>query len=192
MSSQETRARILTSAYKLFYKEGFARVSVDSIADAAEVTKRTLYYHFKSKDALVADVLSYQHEFALSRIQEWGGTRALTPRAFVAGIFRRLSEWVAKPRWLGSGYTRLTMELADLPGHPARAVASSHKKSVEDWMTSRLKELGQKRSATKAKQIVILLEGAVTLTLIHGGTEYVASAAKAADELMKSDPTQGR
>lgn len=185
MSAKDTRDRILTSAYGLVYKEGFARVSVDAIADAAGVTKRTLYYHFKSKDALIADVLSHQHKLALARIQEWGGTSARTPGTFVAGIFKRLDDWVTKPRWLGSGYTRLTMELADLPGHPARAVASFHKRSVEDWMAGRLKELGAEKPIVTARQIVILLEGAVTLTLIHGGTQYITSAARAANQLVK-------
>jgi hypothetical protein len=35
-----------------------------------------------------------------------------------------LSGWASStPRWSGSGFTRLVVELADLPGHPARAIA---------------------------------------------------------------------
>jgi AcrR family transcriptional regulator len=36
----------------------FAAVSVDAVAAKAGVTKRTLYYHFKSKDDLVAAYLA--------------------------------------------------------------------------------------------------------------------------------------
>ena len=45
---------ILTCAYRLFHRLGFNRVSMDEIATAAGVTKRTLYFHFRSKDDLMA------------------------------------------------------------------------------------------------------------------------------------------
>ena len=51
-SSTDTRERILQAAYELFYAKGFARVGVDAVAEKAGLTKRTLYYHFKSKDDL--------------------------------------------------------------------------------------------------------------------------------------------
>src|SRR5215510_4643986 len=47
-SAAATRARILETAYELFYRQGFARVGVDRIAASAGITKRTLYAHFES------------------------------------------------------------------------------------------------------------------------------------------------
>jgi AcrR family transcriptional regulator len=54
-SRDKTRLRILHAAYGLFRQRGFTRVNVDEIAVAADVAKRTLYSHFESKDALLAD-----------------------------------------------------------------------------------------------------------------------------------------
>src|SRR5678816_3428725 len=56
--SEPTRARIVQAASALFYNEGIRRVSVDEVAAKAGLTKRTLYYHFKSKDDLVAAYLA--------------------------------------------------------------------------------------------------------------------------------------
>ena len=56
-SSAATRQRILDAAYAQFRRKGFTRVSMDDIAAAAALTKRTLYYHFRSKDTLLAEVL---------------------------------------------------------------------------------------------------------------------------------------
>ena len=53
-TAERTRARILDAAYGLFYRKGFGRVGVDEIAALAKVTKRTLYYHFTSKDEMLA------------------------------------------------------------------------------------------------------------------------------------------
>ena len=46
-SRQPTRRRILDAAYELFRARGYVRVSVDEIAAASDITKRTLYSHFE-------------------------------------------------------------------------------------------------------------------------------------------------
>ena len=56
-NAAQTRDRILDAANRLFYGEGIRSVSVDAVAEKAGVTKRTLYYHFKSKDELIAAYL---------------------------------------------------------------------------------------------------------------------------------------
>ena len=138
-STSSTRNQILSAAYELLYKEGFVRVSMDAIAEAAGVTKRTVYYHFESKDALAAAVLDHHHSFALARIQGWSKGSAETPADYLAALFAQLESWASEPKWLGSGFTRLTMELADLHGHPVRHAAHQHKAAVEDWLASELK-----------------------------------------------------
>ena len=44
--SAETRQQIIDAAYTLFYQSGFMRAGVDAIANAAGITKRTLYHAF--------------------------------------------------------------------------------------------------------------------------------------------------
>src|SRR5688572_20128592 len=51
------RERILIAASDLFYRQGIRAVGVDAIAEAAGTNKMTLYRHFESKDALVAEYL---------------------------------------------------------------------------------------------------------------------------------------
>jgi AcrR family transcriptional regulator len=178
--STGTRERILKAAYERFYREGFARVSVDAIAEAAGVTKKTLYYHFDSKDALVGAVLEHQHEHALKLIHGWADTSTRDPARFVTGLFDELGRWASKPRWLGSGYTRITMELADLPGHPARVAARRHKRIVEAWLAERFAELKVAKPAEAARRIMLLIEGTMALILIHGDPGYAKSAGAAA------------
>ena len=49
---QETRERILAEALRLFGERGYARVSVEEIAEAAGVTKGAVYHWFTDKDDL--------------------------------------------------------------------------------------------------------------------------------------------
>lgn len=133
-----TRKRILEAAYRLFRRQGFGRVSMDEIASVAKLTKRTLYHHFRSKDHLLADVLEAQHELALQAFRTFGDKLSGSPEAIVEGMFQELAVWADRPRWAGSGFTRLVIELADLPGHPARVIARRHKAQLESCLAELL------------------------------------------------------
>ena len=130
-SGERTRQRILDAAYRLFRRKGYTRVSMDEIAATTTVTKRTLYYHFESKDALLACMLEAQHELALAAFKTFGDRLSGSPEAIIDALFQDLAAWSDRPRWAGSGFTRLVVELADLPGHPARAIARRHKAMLE-------------------------------------------------------------
>jgi AcrR family transcriptional regulator len=185
MNKQPTDAkrRIIQAAYELFYRSGFARASVDLIAEKAGFTKRTLYYHFKSKDHLLAEVIQFHHILAMERIRGWGDRLGGELDAFFDSLFSQLADWAAKPRWAGPGFTRIVMELADLPGHPARAIASRHKRTIETWLADEFAAKGVAAPNQLARQVVLLLEGATALMLIHGDRSYARAAAEAAKAL---------
>ena len=185
-----TRQRIIDAAYGLFYRGGFARTGVDDIAAAAGVTKRTLYYHFASKDALVAAVLEIQDELALAQIQGWAQHVTGNPSEAVDNLFNEFAAWARKPRWRGSGFTRAAMEFAHLPGHPARVAARRHKARIEGWLADRL-AIGD-RSPQLARQIILLLEGCHSLILIHGDPSYADAAAEAARLLVQHAGTNSK
>jgi len=183
-SADATRRRILESAYELFYRKGFVRVGVDAVAAAAGVTKHTLYYHYRSKDALLAAVLEFHHELALARIGRWSERLSGRPGPMLDALFADLAHWAARPRWAGAGFTRLVMELADLPGHPARAIARRHKAAIERWLAGELAGRGVRGPADRAREVMLLLEGCLSLILIHGDRGYARQAASAAKRLV--------
>ena len=55
--SEETRARILESAIKLFSTNGYNKASVDNICADAGVSKGAFYHHFESKQDLFLALL---------------------------------------------------------------------------------------------------------------------------------------
>jgi len=50
---EETRQRLVDAAFSLFEEHGFDNVTVDQIATAAGVSRRTFFRHFKSKEKVV-------------------------------------------------------------------------------------------------------------------------------------------
>ncbi len=182
-----TRERILQAANELFYARGFYRVSVDSIAEAAGVTKRTVYYHFNSKDDIIAQVLSVQHIHLMQQVERWSYHSSENAQELVDTLFSKLIAWADCKDWLGSGFTRVTMELADMPGHPARLSASQHKKAVEAWLAAELNLRAVANPEELARQIVLLIEGAMALALIHRDPGYLRSTAGAAKSLVEAN-----
>jgi AcrR family transcriptional regulator len=186
MRQSNTRQSILEAAYNLFYRRGFSRVSVDEIADLAKVTKRTLYYHFKSKDELLASMLDFQRELAIAHIRKHEKRYSRDADDVIGILFSELARWSKRRGWAGTGFTRLVMELADLPGHPARAIALRHKAEVENWYAELLSRANVFSPSERARELALLLEGATALILISGDRSYADTAARAAKRLARN------
>jgi TetR/AcrR family transcriptional regulator of autoinduction and epiphytic fitness len=63
------RDAIVQAAIVEFRANGFEATSVDKVAARAEVSKRTLYNHFPSKDELFAAILQFLWETSASELQ---------------------------------------------------------------------------------------------------------------------------
>src|SRR5689334_19742626 len=93
-----TRQQIVAAADELFYAEGLRSVGVDAIAARAGVTKKTLYYHFRSKDELIAAYLEARDRPTRERFRrkagETGGVAERVDRMFVhLGALLRQRGW---------------------------------------------------------------------------------------------------
>lgn len=192
-SAAKTREGILRAAGTLFYREGIRAVSVDAVAERAGVTKRTLYYHFRSKDDLIAAYLDSRDEPNLAAFRRWYADTSGGVAEKVEGVFCELSRAVRHPKWKGCGFLRTTVELIALPGHPALAVARRHKNGVEDWLGAELQAICPPEQAQSlARQVVLLMDGAFSLVMLHRDPAYMDQAGKAAVTLIGAAQSQGK
>ena len=68
MSRDARRAQVLAVAQELFAREGYHHVSMDDIADRAEVSKPVLYRHFPSKLDLYLAVVDHRGEALVAAV----------------------------------------------------------------------------------------------------------------------------
>jgi AcrR family transcriptional regulator len=191
-NSVPTRERITAAASKLFYGEGIGRVSMDAVAQKAGVTKRTLYYHFRSKDDLVTAYLYGRDQPNLSLFRRWLDETEGGLADKVRGIFIHLAGSARHPKWRGCGFLRTTAELAHMPGHPAIKVGAAHKKRFESWIRGMIEGEGVRDGLTLARQIMLLLDGSFAVTLLHRDPSYMETAGDAAFTLLRAALLQQR
>jgi AcrR family transcriptional regulator len=191
--TETSRQRIIDAAYECFWRSGYTRTSLDTIAERAGLTKRTLYGYFRSKDDLLAAVMAYHNALAMLRLQRIGDRMPRDRDGMIASFFSQLAGWAhSTPRWTGSGFTRLVVELADLPGHPARALARDVKATTERFLADKLAKARVADPVARGCEIMLLMEGAMALTLIHGHRRYIDAAANAALRLAANPRTRQR
>ena len=183
-SSEATRERILTAAAKLFYSEGIRSVSVDAVAAKAGITKRTLYYHFKSKDDVVGAYLEARDQPNLALFKRWFSETKGGTANKVQGIFRNLARSARHPKWKGCGFLRASAELANMPGHPAMKIGAEHKKKVEDWFRTTFEADGIGSASMLARQVMLLMDGSFAVVLLHRDPSYMETAGEAAVSLI--------
>ncbi|MDD2599345.1 MAG: TetR/AcrR family transcriptional regulator [Kiritimatiellae bacterium] len=60
-SGSKMPAKLAKCAFELFADNGFAKVNLDQIAERAGVTKGSLYWHYKNKQALILAACEYYY-----------------------------------------------------------------------------------------------------------------------------------
>ncbi|MBQ0040896.1 MAG: TetR/AcrR family transcriptional regulator [Clostridiales bacterium] len=66
-TSKSTRSRIVSTAWKLFYRDGYDNTTIDDIIEDAHVSKGSFYHYFASKESLI-DGISYLFDEAYEEI----------------------------------------------------------------------------------------------------------------------------
>lgn len=115
LAAMETRPRVLTAAKLLFWRYGYASVSVDDICAVAKVQKGSFYHFFESKgDLLVAAMEDdWQRKGEdLDRVFSPQLTPLEQLRGFVAKMLRDQAQLRARcGRVVGAGYATIGSEM---------------------------------------------------------------------------------
>src|SRR5438094_9977507 len=167
--------RILAAADKLFYAQGIRAVGVDTVAAEAGVSKRTLYNHYPSKDDLIAAYLT-------ARFRHLAPSDA-PAREQILGNFDRLERMFADGSFRGCPYVNAVAELSD-PKHAAAGIALQFKEQRRLWFRALLERMAVKQADVLATQLQLLVEGALSATLVRGDPAVARSARAAAEVLL--------
>lgn len=154
--------RVLDAASVLFYENGIHAVGVDTIAEAAGVTKKTLYDRFGSKEALVLSYL--QHRDARWR----ESVAAHLARHREPGIDRVLAIFDAAIAWSDDNSPKGCSAVnarAEIPDHATSGLVLPEVTRQKRWLLEQFAELiaeaGLSDADDRARELMLLYEGAI-------------------------------
>ena len=171
------KERILQTADKLFYLQGIRAIGVDTIAAEIGISKRTLYNHFPSKDALIAAYL--ERRFVAQRPSD------KPPVEQILGTFDSLERRFAAKDFRGCPFVNAVAELGPAD-RAVKKIAVAFKESRRVWFRDRLNELGVADADALATQMVLLVDGSIAQDLVRDDPAMARAAKEAAKVLLRN------
>jgi AcrR family transcriptional regulator len=169
--------RILETADRLFYLQGIRAVGVDTIAAEIGISKRTLYNHFPSKDALIAAYLA--RRFVAPRPSD------KSPVEQILGTFDSLERRFASKDFRGCPFVNAVAELGS-EDQSVRKIAIAFKESRRIWFRDLLVQLGTSDAEGLATQLTLLVDGSIAQDLVRNDPAMARAAREAARVLLRN------
>lgn len=173
MPASDTRAAIIEAADRLFYETGFASTSFADIAAAVNLSRGNFYYHFKSKDEILAAVIALRLERTRKLLAQWedeGDDAEARILSFVGMLIANR----AKIMRFGCPVGTLCNELAKLD-HAAGADAARLFTLFRDWLARQFRALGhgEDEAARLAMHLLARSQGVATLASSIGDEAFI-------------------
>jgi AcrR family transcriptional regulator len=177
MAARPIKERILETADRLFYGQGIRAMGVDTLAAEIGISKRTLYNHFPSKDALIVAYL--QRRLRLLP------TSTRPPAQQILEDFDRLERTFAGDGFRGCPFVNAVAELKD-PRHAANEIALTSKEMRRQWFHELLKRASVADPDGLSLQLMLLLDGAIAAALVRRDPTVARAAREAARVLLRA------
>ncbi len=177
MKSNLKREQIITVALTLFYKDGFNATGVEKIREAANVSKKTLYNHFKSKDELILAVLRRRDEEFRNNFMRAVERYGTTPTERLEAVFDAADEWFNGKQFYGCMFINASAEFTSAD-NPCHIVSAEHKNLMHQYIKKLAEAAGAKNPSELSEQLNLLIEGATVQAHVCGDKQAAQKAKK--------------
>ncbi|WP_420908019.1 TetR/AcrR family transcriptional regulator [Pseudomonas capsici] len=179
----DTREKIITTAEQLIYQNGIHATGMDLLVKTSGVARKSIYRYFATKDEVAAAALNARD----IRWMQWFRTecdKADTPQDRILNIFAVLKGWFESDGFRGCAFINTAGEVGD-PDDPIRHIARLHKQKLLDYTLELTEQLNAEQPSVLARQLLILIEGAITMARVMGDYSAVDDAREVARLLIK-------
>jgi AcrR family transcriptional regulator len=186
-SKDVTRQRLIEAASLLAAEENVSQLSIERIAERAGVSRRTFFLHFPSKDDLLNAMMDNMLPTYLHRYRTWAdscGPAADTEKRLLC-IFEAITSGATDRQWRGCNFTRITFELSNLPGHPVHGIVARAQQDLENWLRNELASNGYVDPEGVARQLLVMINGLLTVQLITRSASYGESVTQQVRDLLR-------
>jgi AcrR family transcriptional regulator len=183
------RERIIESALRLFYQQGFRATGINQIIAESNVAKATFYHHFSSKEKLCVIYLQTRHTIWMNWLKE-SVDRQTSALSRLLGVFDFIRDWMSNCDFRGCAFLNIASEVPVLDSDIRNEVVL-HKNSLKGYISRLLAEVEDSSNLhldTDRQQIVdmlyVLVEGAIVASQNYGQVWPIDAARQAATLLL--------
>lgn len=184
------RERIIDTALRLFYEQGYLATGINQIISESQVAKATFYNHFSSKENLCVAYLQARHIIWMEWLKSSVESHTSNEER-LCGVFDFLSEWMVRCNYRGCAFLNIASEVPPL-NNRVRAEVVRHKDSLKLYLRQLISLLKDSRKRFKhinveadADMVYVLIEGAIVASQNYGEVWPIEAAQKAACNLLK-------
>lgn len=127
-----TRQRILDTAIRLFFEQGYLATGINQIIEKAEVCKASFYSHFPSKEDLCLEYIRTSHTHWMALLEKEINAQKNAYDRLLA-IFTFLENWMSSCSYRGCGLMNISSETPELKGRIRQLIGQRNdilKKSI--------------------------------------------------------------
>lgn len=165
-STSITRDKILATAEQLIYQNGIQATGMDLLVKTSGVARKSIYRYFATKDEVAAAALNARDV----RWMNWfraESDQAPDARARILNMFTVLKRWFESEGFRGCAFINTAGEVGD-PQDPIRLIAKLHKQKLLAYTLELCEQLDIADPDPLANQLLILMEGAITVARVMG------------------------
>ncbi|MER7441874.1 TetR/AcrR family transcriptional regulator [Micromonospora avicenniae] len=177
-----TEERILTTAAKLFYTHGLRGVGIDQVIAESGVAKSTLYVHFRTKEELIAAYLRRTDDSWMAQLQAAAKRAGDRPADQLVGLFDALLDAFDRHGFFGCPFVSAAVETS--LDSEARAITVGHTERRQRWLLEVTTQAGAADPDALARQIGLLIDGALAAGRLSQDRAVVNEAKSAARSLV--------
>lgn len=179
--ASDTRQRLIDTAARRFYRDGFRNVGLDQILSDVAISKTAFYKHFDCKEDLMLAVLEQQNrwlqETFRQMMRQCGGQ---TPRGQLRSLMDVVATIIESDDYHGCIFVNVSMEFP-LPHEPAHVAAARSKSGIEEIVSAVAAEAGAADPLALAQELCLVMEGAYVTRHVSANRETIAIARRLAD-----------
>lgn len=175
----DVKSRIIDTASRLFYEQGYNSTGINQVIKEAEVAKASLYQYFPSKEDLLIEYLTVNSKVTNQHlnlvVSKYGNTKDK-----VLGIFDFLIELTESTSFNGCNFLNISAELPQA-NTTVKELIKTQKNAIRSLFVSILED---EQKEELADELYLLFDAALISSKVYQSTWPVLTARKIAEKLL--------
>ncbi len=185
MKESAVKERILGTASRLFYEQGYHVTGINQIIEVADIARASLYNHYPSKTDLLLAYLDSTHASWFTELDSFLKPIE-SPREKLLAIFDFRIQRQIKLKFKGCHFNKIAAEASDDQEVLSRVKA--HKQRLRNVIYDLVSQTTQRRSILDneklADTLFLLLEGGVAIGGMYRSSEGGEKAKQIAETIL--------